>query len=583
MHTKIHEERVREISRTANESSQAMGKTSRNERRLASFPRGIGFFFGTLLLFLFLMQCILFACFLPYLSAMRPEARRELILRSEYQEEVDEKAEMDEMTQAMLADISEFSETELLETEFPEIEISRTVSLKERGSLTADGPDAQNGTLPEIALFSESDILDRTEYFPDEKLAGEFRSVLEAERLQEERLFWGPFHEYSAGSGPYVKRPTSEKPASEKKKRIVCCFPSSSSGASANYQNAVKRGLEWLARHQLPDGSWNFDHSRAENCTCGDPGTMTGCTNGATALGVLPFLGTGQTHREGSYKKIIGSGLLYLCRNMKADPQLGGSLWQEEGGMDAHGLASLCLTETYAMTKDRNLKRPAQAALLFSQNAQDPGSGGWGYSPGEYGNTQTTTLQLLLMRSGWRGFLCTSAQCVENGMAFLDLTAQEDGAFYGCAAPGKEFESTAAALLARIYCDGWTADHPALRKGVEWIVETGPTENVRSNFYATILIRQHRGDAWEKWHTELGERLVESQIADGSHADGSWDPIGVSGESDGVSGESSRHWRESGGRLYTTAFSLMTLEVYYRHMPIYQDPRSALPHNHALP
>jgi len=64
-------------------------------------------------------------------------------------------------------------------------------------------------------------------------------------------------------------------------------------------QEAVKRGLKWLARHQLPDGSWNFDHCRAENCTCGSLGKMTGCTNGATALGILPFLGCGQTQREG--------------------------------------------------------------------------------------------------------------------------------------------------------------------------------------------------------------------------------------------------------------------------------------------
>ncbi|NQT39801.1 MAG: hypothetical protein HQ581_20065, partial [Planctomycetes bacterium] len=31
------------------------------------------------------------------------------------------------------------------------------------------------------------------------------------------------------------------------------------------------------------------------------------------------------------------------------------------------------------------------------------------------------------------------------------------------------------------------------------------------------------------------------------------------------------HGADRGGRLYVTAMSTMILEVYYRHMPLYQD------------
>ena len=41
-----------------------------------------------------------------------------------------------------------------------------------------------------------------------------------------------------------------------------------------------------------------------------------------------------------------------------------------------------------------------------------------------------------------------------------------------------------------------------------------------------------------------------------AHEDGSWDPDGA--------------WGDSGGRILYTSLSLLTLEVYYRHLPLYR-------------
>ena len=63
------------------------------------------------------------------------------------------------------------------------------------------------------------------------------------------------------------------------------------------------------------------------------------------------------------------------------------------------------------------------------------------------------------------------------------------------------------------------------------------------------------GEAWHKWNSRIREILVDSQDSRG-HQAGSWAPRG------GHAG--------SGGRLYMTSLAVCTLEVYYRHLPIFR-------------
>lgn len=332
-----------------------------------------------------------------------------------------------------------------------------------------------------------------------------------------------------------------------------------SNGGSRASQNAVKLGLEWIARHQLPNGSWNYNHCLAApgQCTCGNPGSMTQCTNGATAMGILPFLGCGMTHREGTYQKQIGAGLKFLVASMKKDPKCpgGGSLHQSQGTMYAHGLATICLTEAYAMTKEKSLRVPAQAAVNFVMYAQDPVGGGWRYSPRQAGDTSVVGWQLMALKSGYMGYLQVNPQCTAKAMNFLNTVQKDNGATYGYTTPGNGPACTAIGLLCRMYY-GWKQDNPALRKGVEYLGKMGPSADMYYNYYATQVMRHFGGDQWTKWNEKMREQLVKGQVKEESHAKGSWNPAG--GHSD------------SGGRLYATALSIMTLEVYYRHQPIYQ-------------
>jgi hypothetical protein len=58
----------------------------------------------------------------------------------------------------------------------------------------------------------------------------------------------------------------------------------------------------------------------------------------------------------------------------------------------------------------------------------------------------------------------------------------------------------------------------------------------------------------------MRRRLVESQNVEyGCCARGSWDPNGPVKD----------QWGAQGGRLMITSLSLLTLEIYYRYMPLY--------------
>jgi hypothetical protein len=78
-------------------------------------------------------------------------------------------------------------------------------------------------------------------------------------------------------------------------------------------------------------------------------------------------------------------------------------------------------------------------------------------------------------------------------------------------------------------------------------------------YYATQVMYQVGGERWEAWNGRLRELLVTSQEQTGPLA-GSWNPKGAVPD----------RWGAEAGRLYTTCMHLLMLEVYYRHLPLYQ-------------
>jgi hypothetical protein len=337
----------------------------------------------------------------------------------------------------------------------------------------------------------------------------------------------------------------------------------SAGGGTPGSEDAVSRGLRWLQAHQLPSGGWCFDLKQGPcEGRCRDSGGEPS-TTGATALALLAYLGRGETHLEGDYQDTVQRGLYYLTAQMKILPQ-GGDLRGEGGGtMYSHGIATIALCEAYAMTQDKALEPFAQKAIDYIAYAQDPRGGGWRYEPQRPGDTTVTGWQIMALKSGQMAYLRVPYETIERASRFLDSVQLDNGARYGYlprSKDGKELTTTSVGLLCRMYT-GWPKDRPALQKGVHVLAREGPSmigsmSNIYYNYYATQIMHHYGGEAWETWNTQMRDFLTRTQATEG-HESGSWYFDGGQAQ--------------KGGRLYVTAMAIMTLEVYYRHLPLYAD------------
>ena len=329
-----------------------------------------------------------------------------------------------------------------------------------------------------------------------------------------------------------------------------------SGSGSKQSELAVERGLRWLAAHQRTDGSWSFDlRSPPCNGLCRNSGSEPS-TTAATALALLPFLGAGYTPRDGEHKEIVKRGLYYLGTRAVITPR--GIDLRDGTTMYAQGIAALALCEAYGMTGDPALKDIAQGAIRYIVEAQDLRGGGWRYNPGEPGDTTVTGWQLMALKSGQMAKIAIPSPTINLAQKFLDSVQFQKGARYGYQSPmprAKAQETTTAVgLLCRMYT-GWRRDRPALYQGVGFLNRWGPSKtDMYYNYYATQVLHHWEGPEWQTWNRRMRDYLVATQAMT-SHEAGSWyfpDRYG-----------------DHGGRLYNTAMVLMTLEVYYRYMPLY--------------
>ncbi len=336
-------------------------------------------------------------------------------------------------------------------------------------------------------------------------------------------------------------------------------------GGTAESEEAVERGLEWLARHQAPAGYWSLDIRN--HCTEGPcPGSASKSSDtAATGLALLPMLGAGHTHLEpGRYRASVERGLRWLVSVQQPSGELflGGS---ENTRMYSHAIAAMAICEAYAMTQDPNLRGPAQGAIDFIVMAQNQVDGGWRYAPGMRGDTSVFGWQLFCLRSASLAGLTVPNNVVIGCSNYLDAAAADPlGATYSYTPGGRPRPvMTAEALLCRQYL-GWRKSSRSLRAGAGEVYKhlmTSGERNIYYWYYATQLLHNLGGETWKRWNRRIREELIQTQMTGDDCDRGSWSP--VIPEVD--------RWGQSAGRLYTTSLSLLTLEVYYRYLPLYEN------------
>jgi len=347
-------------------------------------------------------------------------------------------------------------------------------------------------------------------------------------------------------------------------------------GATRQSERAVAAALHWLARHQMADGSWNLSKyvSRCKDATCTGPANADR-EIAATALGLLPYLGAGQTHHEGTYKRNVGLGINYLIGRQKADGSFNVGL---EGNLYDHGLASITLCECYGMTGDPKVGKAAQAALDYIMASQDLNGGGWRYQPHQPGDTSVTGWQVMALKSGQMAGLIVKEESLAHAKRFLesvsyDVDAAGAGGGFGylnksdySINPGSPKTLAAVGLLCTQYLGASRTD-PAMTAGTAFLMDNLPLSSEKPNiyywYYATQVMHNQPGRDWDDWNRAMRHLLINTQSREGC-AQGSWDPR-------------NDQWGVRGGRLMQTSLSALTLEVYYRYLPLYKLDRESAP------
>lgn len=336
-------------------------------------------------------------------------------------------------------------------------------------------------------------------------------------------------------------------------------------GGSAQTERAVHAALGWLAEAQSDNGGWDASRFGAgeERVVLGHNrhGAGIQADTGVTGLALLAFLGAGYTHHSGPYDYEVARGLEYLRQNQRADGALCGDA-QLFARMYCHSMATFAVCEAYAMTQDERLKPLARAAVDYTLSMQHPTDGGWRYRRGDTGDTSQLGWQLMTLKSAELADLKVPEITWTRVERFLRRVQR--GSHGGLAAYRPEGPPSPTMTAEALFCRQLLRDHSSrallpqeLSEASQSITENLPDASRRNLYfwyYATLALYHNQlqsaeaSEQWRTWNQALTTTLLTTQ-----QTDGSWSADTV--------------WGGYGGKVYTTALSVMCLEVYYRYKP----------------
>jgi len=343
-------------------------------------------------------------------------------------------------------------------------------------------------------------------------------------------------------------------------------------GGTAQTQRAVMMALRWLERYQGSQGMWSLRGKY-------QGGGHIENREAATGLALLAFQGAGYTP-QGTLTQINGAQIngaqangaqhdftkvtSRAWKSLLRQQNETGDFFQEgrsaTSQLYSQAICTIALCELYGMTKDSRYREPAQRAIDYCVRIQ-ASEGGWRYNPGGSSDLSVTGWFAMAMQSARMAGLEVPTPTLQRISGYLDLVGSQEGVFYNYRPNNQPTASmTAEGLLCRQYL-GWSQSDPRLRRGAQYLTNNLPTwergeRDVYYWYYATQVCHHMEGKYWRKWNDAMKVVLPNNQVQEGRER-GSWHPTGD-------------EWGNSAGRLYVTCLSTFMLEVYYRHLPIYQ-------------
>jgi hypothetical protein len=341
---------------------------------------------------------------------------------------------------------------------------------------------------------------------------------------------------------------------------------------SREHEEAVERGLAWLAAHQNPDGSWTSKIGFKLNSEYRD--TAEGGHVGVTALAGTAFLAGGHTPERGEHSEVLARALDYVLSGVQED----GYITLNGSRMYSHAFATLFLAEACGMTHRADVRAKLQKAVDFIVETQNE-EGGWRYVPfSPESDMSIVVCQAMALRAarniGIRvpkstidraaRYVVDSAITEESQRGYHSLYADEVGAFNYQRNRGSRssFPLTAAGVTA-LHGLGIYSDE-SIRRGLDYLRKNLSSFNNQYGrqkdghyffwygHYYGVQAMYTAGTAfqvnyWEPYFEEVRSVLLAMQ-----ERDGSWP-------------------NDTGpGPAFGTSMAVLILEIPYRYLPIFQ-------------
>jgi hypothetical protein len=323
----------------------------------------------------------------------------------------------------------------------------------------------------------------------------------------------------------------------------------------------IEAGLWWLAKVQEDDGGWEVRRWG---------GSKANERAGVSGLALLAFLGNGYTDSHSRFGSVVRRAVAFLLdRQHSEGPNRG---WFGER-MYTQGICTMALCELYTLRGGPDKHDPLQRELkAAAQNgidyilARQPEHGGFGYRGG--GNDMSVTgWQVMAMKSALLAKLHVPEQARDRTARLLRVCLAEDYSTpYRFSPTGDTRRGTprmtAVSLTCRLFM-GRRPNHPECAGQAKWLSRDDRHLDVAHRaqdlyyiYYASMAMFQMRGDYLNEWKNAFDPALRKRQERKGPTR-GSWPVEGSA-------------YGSHGGRVYTTAMALLSLEVYFKFMPLYR-------------
>ena len=297
---------------------------------------------------------------------------------------------------------------------------------------------------------------------------------------------------------------------------------------SVEGEQAIARGLEYLAGTQREDGSW---------------GSPREYTTAITSLSVLAYLAGGYLPGRGRYGPQVARGVEYVLRSARPS----GYLAVGNSNMYNHGLSTLMLAEVLGETQRQDVRDKLQKAadlIVGTQNYR----GGWRYQPRiADDDISVTVMQVMALRAARNVGIDVPVETIERAVAYVKSCANPDGGFAYRPGGGSAFSRTGAGVSS-LQVAGYY-DAPQIRPALDYLMAHKDDRSISfyyyGLYYSSYGMYQAGGQYWDLWYKDVTQKLLALQRPNGS-------------------------WRGEAGSEYGTAVAVLVLAIPYRYLPIYQ-------------